>query len=687
VRPGASLLTLAEYCGIQWRFDGSDGHPQTADEELIRAVLRAWGIECADGEEAGRLLADLKLAAAQRAMEPVLVHRSGATAMQTARLPSDVSPDQVEFTLILESGDVRQLPLSSLVIGSNPDFVVNGRHFQVHQFDLERTGLDSVPIGYHHAHLDGPGIDADALVVCAPQCPRAQRGWALFMPIHALRTAEDWGIGSYSDLASLGQWAAEHGASMVGSLPLYPVLTERPIDPSPYLPASKLAYNELFIDVAHLPEVQTAPDVQTLLSSEQFRQRIEHAQAATVVPYDEVATLKHEVLKTLAKSLLANESSRRAAFNAFAEERPELVAYSQFRAGHHLGGSTKDDADAVLYGQWVAFEQLTAAERSIDLYADLPIGVHPDGFDPYHFPESFVRAAHGGAPPDLFFSGGQDWSFPPLHPERMRDDGYAYLRATLRRACRHAGALRVDHVMGIHRLYWIPEGFDASHGAYVHSRSEEVRAIISLEAYLSDTVIIGEDLGTVPPEVRKDMAEDRMFRSWVMQFESASTEPLSEPPSTSMASWGTHDLPRFLDYFDGDDIGRQVRGGWVSAREGRRQVKERRQWREAVTGALGVPADDGPAAFMGCLEWIATSNADLVLVDLEELWGERVAQNVPGTGTEQGNWSRRGALSLEEARASQDLNTRLHTIDHSRRLPTADVADGLTAGVGVEVPS
>jgi 4-alpha-glucanotransferase len=680
VRPDAPLLALAEHCGIQLRFDGSDGHAHAADEDVLLALLQAWGVECTGNEEAGRRLHDLEIEAAQRTMEPVLVHRVGRASSHAVTLPGPVTPDQVECTLTLDTGDVRRLPLSALTVGSAAGGTVGGRTYQVHRFDLERTG-PALPIGYHHAHLDGPGIDAGALVVCAPRCPTAPRNWGLFMPLHAVRSESDWGIGSYADLASLGQWAAGHGASMVGSLPLYPVLTDPPIDPSPYLPASKLAYNELFIDLTSVPELAGAPEVTALLSSDRFRQRIGQAHQATTVPYDEVAAMKHEVLRLLSTSLLAHQSTRRTAFMAFGEQHPELAAYSHFRSAHPGDGTA--DYHTFLYGQWVASEQLAAAERSIDLYADLPIGVHPDGFDPHYFPETFVTSVHGGAPPDLFFSGGQDWSFPPLHPERMRRDGYAYLRATLRRACRHADVLRIDHVMGIHRLYWIPEGFDAAHGAYVHARSDEVRAIISLEAQLSGTVIVGEDLGTVPPEVRHDMAEDHMLRSWVMQFESTPAQPLVDPPATSLASWGTHDLPRFLAYFDGDDIGRQVTEGWISAREGRRQHKERRQWRAAVTKALGVATDDGNATFTGCLEWMATSRADLVLIDLEELWGERVAHNVPGTGTERGNWSRRGALTLEELRADHELGDRLRAIDRSRRLPLHP----LIAGVGAEVPS
>jgi 4-alpha-glucanotransferase len=685
--PPSPLLALADSCGIQWHFDGNDAHTHTADEDVIRAVLRAWGVECANNEEARRLLRDRQFAAAKQTLELVLVNRIGTASTHIATLPSSVRADQLEFTLTLESGEVRRLPFSKMIVGAGPIKETDEHPFHAHQFDLDRTGVDPVPLGYHHAHLEGGGIDADALVVSAPPCPPAQRAWGLFMPLHALRSKDDWGIGSYSDLATLGHWAAEIGATMVGCLPLYPILTESPIDPSPYLPASKLAYNELFIDLSNVPEVATSPEVRSLLASDAFRRRVGRTHDAEMVSYDEVASLKHEALALLSKSLMTSQSPRRDAFLQFGQDNPEIEAYAQFQASRQHRVDQSDSFHTSLYGQWIAQEQLSAAEREIDLYADLPVGVHPDGFDPEYFAESFVTSAHGGAPPDLFFSGGQDWSFPPLHPERVRTDGYAYLRSTLRRAFRHAGALRVDHVMGIHRLYWIPEGFDAAHGAYVHSRAAEVRAIIALEAERSNTVVIGEDLGTVPQEVRVDMSQDHMLRSWVMQFESTATEPLSEPASTSLASWGTHDLPRFLSYFHGDDIDGQVSDGWMSAQEGKAQHKERQLWRDAISKTLMVPADDANATYMGCLEWMATSNADLVLIDLEELWGERVSQNLPGTGTERANWTRRGALSLEDAQANDHLVAQLQLIDNCRRLPRPRAAGPLPAGVGAEVTS
>ena len=239
-----------------------------------------------------------------------------------------------------------------------------------------------------------------------------------------------------------------------------------------------------------------------------------------------------------------------------------------------------------LYAQWVAAQQLTAAAAVVPLYADLPIGVHPDGFDPVWAPGAFAGGARGSAARPLLL-GRPGLGVPPLHPERMRDDGYRYFISVLRRAFRHAAYLRVDHIMGLQRLYWIPEGFDARHGAYVSYRAEELHAVVALEAHRAGAVVVGEDLGTVPDGVRRRMADDRMLRSWVLQFESTVADPLPPAPTGVLASWGTHDLPRFPAYFSGDDIGEQEREGRLSTTDAAAQRSGRDRWRAALSVRSG----------------------------------------------------------------------------------------------------
>jgi 4-alpha-glucanotransferase len=671
--PAHALTELAERYGVQASFVGTDGRVHRAEDAVIVAILGALGAPIASETDVTDALAAHRNAEGSNWLEPVLVHRVGRPATADVTLPALVDPRDVWCTVALEDGQERRQRLTASFIGMRAHREVGALAVNRYRFGLDEDGEAPIAPGYHRLTVEWPGGQASALLIAAPRCPPASRGWGLFLPLHALRTEEDWGVGSYADMAELGHWVGEMGASMLGALPLYPAFLDPPADPSPYLPVSRLAYNEVFVDPTVLPELAAAPEAQRLLGADAFRRQLASVHTSALVDYEAVSLLRRQVLTPMADALLAGSSARRDAFCAWVEAHPELLAYARFRAagdrlGHRPPGPAGDagpgagelDAEPTLgyhlYAQWAAAQQLSAAASAIPLYADLPIGVHPDGFDPVWAPGSFVPGAHGGAPPDLFFAGGQDWAFPPLHPERMRDDGYHYFIGVLRRAFRHAAYLRVDHIMGLQRLYWIPEGFDAQHGAYVSYPADELHAVVALEAYRAGAVVVGEDLGTVPDGVRSRMAEDRMLRSWVLEFESTAADPLPTAPSGVLASWGTHDLPRFVAHFSGDDIDEQESEGQLSTAEAAAARTGRAHWRRALLRTLGIddePDENGETAALalrGCLLHLASSDADLVLVDLEDLWGEREPQNRPGTGTGAANWRRRGMHTLSAAR-------------------------------------
>jgi 4-alpha-glucanotransferase len=315
------------------------------------------------------------------------------------------------------------------------------------------------------------------------------------------------------------------------------------------------------------------------------------------------------------------------------------------------------DEDAVRYHLYAQF----AADRQLDtlgddLYLDLPVGAHPSGFDTWWEPKSFASSVSGGAPPDDFFSAGQNWGFRPLHPENIRDEEYRYVISYLRHLMSHAQAIRIDHVMGLHRLWWVPDGMDADKGAYVRYREEELRALVVLEAYRSGTVVAGEDLGTVPPEVRAAMVDDGMLSSFVYQFDSSVEEPLPHPRRLTLASLGTHDLPTFRSYWNGWDINRASANQETTdsqKAEHSEATAGRAEWRQSVRWALGMdaPPDDETGevreALRGLLSYLAASPAALVMVDLEDLMMETARQNTPGTAISEGNFSRRAEFTLE----------------------------------------
>jgi 4-alpha-glucanotransferase len=669
-----------------------------------------------------------------RVIEPVVAHRVGGSVTAVVTLPVGVDPNAVWISLEREDGEVDRRRLATAPSGRTSGSAAStsaastsaapsaagrdgGDAVERYSFRLRRAGL--LP-GYHRLVVEGPGVEATALVISAPvRLPAARRQWGLGIPLHALRTRADWGVGSYSDLASFASWAGETGAGLVGTLPLYATYLDGPgADPSPYLPASRLAWNELYLDVESLPELDLVSDVSAELRSPELRDQLFRLRRSPLAHPSATLALKRRLLEPLAVALVATDpsrSSRRREWASWVEGHPHAVAYAFFRSGRERFGpswaswpthevsrlraeatdtGTAPDADAVwravtrdpaaayhLYVQWVADAQLSAAADGpgapAGLYLDLPVGVHPDGFDPFAEPAAFASGLTAGAPPDAFFARGQTWGLPPLHPEGDRANGYRHLRAVLRTAMGHAAAVRLDHVMGLHRIYVVPCGGDAERGVYLDYRGDELHALVVLEAHRSGTIVAGEDLGTVPTVVERAMARDRMLSSHVLRFESTVEDPLPPAPRRAVASLATHDLPTFAGYWRGLDIGDRRRRDLLSADEAVRERAERAQWRSAVLGALPdrglavLPADGAAAeerrALRGCLRHLAGGQAELVMVDLEDLWLEPEPQNRPGTGPEAANFRRRAARTLEDVVADPEVAVLLREIDARRR--------------------
>jgi 4-alpha-glucanotransferase len=698
-----ALEALCAVAGVETEFTGSDGARHHARLPTLAAILGVLGVPISRVEDAPEAWRAVTASRARRPMEPVVVQWSGERRTVRVSLPDHVAWADGWHQLDLEDGTVRRRRLSQIgatVVGRH---MVDGRVLDTYEVPLDGSPEpgdgEVLPPGYHRLTLLAPGPVATALVLVAHTCPLPARGWGAFLPLHALRTGRDRGVGSYHDLGDLARWVGDQGGALVGTLPLYPVFLDGPVDPSPYRPVTKLGLNEIHVDPTGLPELAVAPQARRLLASDAVRRQVETARAARLIDHGQVMATLRAVLVPMVAALFAGTSTRRSQLEAFAAARPELVSYARFRSACERLGSpwptwsgaeaaravegTNDDVEHYhLYVQWVADQQLATVSRGrgAGLYLDLPVGVHPSGFDPWWQPHAFATGVSGGAPPDAFFAAGQNWGFPPMHPDGLRDDGYRYLIAQLRQAFRHADAVRIDHVMGLDRLYWLPDGSGDGDGAYVRYRNEEMRAVVALEASRSGTTIVGEDLGTVPGRVRAAMAHDRMLRSWVFQFETSPSDPAPAAPERSLAAWGTHDLPRFAAYWEGTDIDERQQSGALDVATAVAERAERDANRAALEVALRLPAAGraglAPAVetidlLRACLGHMAAGKALLVLVDLEDLWLERQPQNRPGTGPEVPNWRLRSALTLEQARRDARVVGVLAQVDRARSGPAA----------------
>ena len=353
------------------------------------------------------------------------------------------------------------------------------------------------------------------------------------------------------------------------------------------------------------------------------------------------------------------------------------------RAGHD-GILTSDDYDESayhyhLYVQWQCDEQTRrlrdqTKEAGTALYLDFPLGVNRDGFDVWRERELFALSASGGAPPDGLFVKGQNWGFPPFNPEAVRRQEYRYYIDCVRHHMALASMLRIDHVMGLHRAFWVPEGFSAADGLYVHHPAEEYYAILSLESHRQCTQIVGENLGTVPFYVNEAMERHDILGMHVGIFgvNPATEIAVDKIPANTVASLNTHDTATFMGFWSGDDIQDRVALGLMSEAQGRDERQYRAAQRQALAGFLqarGLLRDDpaDPAAVLKAwLCFLAENDEEFLLINLEDLWLEPGPQNVPGTWDERPNWQRRARLSLEALRESDSVAKLLKRIGDIR---------------------
>ncbi len=554
-----ALRERASQLGVEPSYWDVSGHYHEASEATLRAIVEV-------------LEADATGPAGSDGVEPVVVGRPSHVAVGAAG----------DAELILADGT--SLPLT----------VADGR-----------VALPAdLPVGCHRITLDrrpGASVTPAVTVVVAPErMPRAPElagSAALFAPTYALWERAD-PLPSFANLAAFATIARRLGVDVVATLPLYATFLHDPLfDPSPYAPVSRLHWNEVFVDDASIsatdvPEQHTLIDWRVL--ADRRRRQLLHA-AADLDPYVQVG------------------------IDRFVARRPDVADYARFRTRSPVPADAGAPPAVVershLLAQYLADRQLAAVEGAgrARLALDLPIGSHPDGFETFAYPELFAPGMTVGAPPDEFFAGGQDWNLRPPMPAAGRRDGHSLWRRLVAHAGEHVSVLRIDHVMGVHRLWWIPEGMAATEGAYVRYPREELLAVIAAEAACTHTTIIGENLGTVPDEVSHALERWDVLGMYEEQFNLYNPYWGPPIPARSVAGIRTHDMPPFAAAVEDTDPA---------------AVEE---YRRVLAAQLGH--DVGPTAgevLDGALERLAGSDAFLVVVDVDDLIGETAPHNIPG---------------------------------------------------------
>jgi 4-alpha-glucanotransferase len=542
---------------------------------------------------------------------------------------------------------------------------------------------DDLPTGYYRLQLvDASGTEEEAPLIVAPE--RAftgdfDRGWLLAVQLYSLRSTRNWGIGDFTDLADLVALAGKFGADGVGLNPLHALFDDRPSDCSPYSPNSRLFLNPLYIDVEKIPEFPAG-----LLR--EARKTAARLREGDRVPYAEVARLKWPALRAAFDAFVARASkARRRDFDAFRTERAPLLArYACFEVLRHRfpgpwwewpqqwrqpdeaacaalrEGPDRREIEYVEFVQWIAETQLHAARArarqlgmKVGLYLDVAVGVQSDGFDAWNEQGVISRHLAVGAPPDVLNTVGQDWGLAGFNAGGLEAQSFVPFAEMLSASMRHAGAIRLDHVLGLKRLYLVPRGFKPDNGAYVQMPFEALLATVARESAAHQCIVIGEDLGTVPQGFRETMQDWGIWSYLVMMFErddSGRFRNIDHYTPNALVTLNTHDLSTYAGWRSFSDLKMKLSLG-IDPGESEQARWDALGMLDDILRHNAILAND----LYSVLHFLSRTGSRLLAVSLEDLLGVVNQPNIPGTIDEHPNWRQRLPVALEEIAATIDL--------------------------------
>ncbi|MFD5510630.1 4-alpha-glucanotransferase [Streptomyces sp. NPDC127051] len=672
------LARLAALHGVATTYQPAEDVTVRVPEATVAAVLRQLGVDCDTPEAVRRHLAEAEREAAHRLLPPVLVWWAGSEPpAELAALPpgTRIRLEGAEAEGAEVEGDEAE--------GRGPSAEPAG--------GSGREAGRVPPLGVHRLVAETPdGRTGDATLIVAPE--RAPGGGGrvhgVLVQLYSLLSERSWGMGDLGDLAALARWAGRaHGVGFVQVNPLHAAVPGKPTDPSPYRPSSRRFPDPVHLRIEDVPEYADCPDREALaeLAGRGAELRREVTEKGALIDRDAVWELKRRALELLYAAPRTPE--REAGYRRFcAEQGAALDRHAAWCADHDSAGG----ADFHRWLVWLTDTQLAAAQQAareagmpVGIVHDLAVGVHPQGSDTLG-PPLYAKGVSVGAPPDAFNARGQDWGLPPWRPDRLAATGYAPFRALLRGVFRYAGALRIDHVMGLFRLWWIPEGAPPADGTYVSYDGEAMLAILVLEAHRAGAPVIGEDLGTVEPRVREALARRRVLGTSVLWFErdwAGDGQPLSPEAwrADCLATATTHDLPPTAAKLAGGHVELRDRLGLLT-----RPVEEERaqdatdtaQWLDVLEG-LGLDTKGEEAAVRALYGFLLRTPARMVGVWLPDAVGDRRPQNLPGTWDQYPNWrlpladSAGRPLTLEALAASPRANALLSAVREGAGARTA----------------
>jgi 4-alpha-glucanotransferase len=576
--------------------------------------------------------------------------------------------------------------------------------------------------GYHQLFVQLPDAKIESLLIVAPRAcylpdsiEAGLKPWGVSLQLYSLRSRRNWGIGDFTDLQAAVEILEPLGIDSIGLNPLHALFSHLPENASPYSPSSRDFINPLYLDIEAIEEFQRSDAARQLVHNDKFQNRLQSLREPQLVDYSGVWCAKLEVLEMIysqfRQELTDNDSARAhnfrdfqacggealfrfALFEAlqvfFHDQDRRIETWRQWPEDYHdpdsvavaeWAASQQAAIEFYQYLQWQAELQLASVQQDcaqrgmqIGIYNDLAVGNERFSAQCWAEQELYALDTGIGAPPDDFSPTGQSWGLPPLIPQRLREQAYRSFIHSLRANMRHAGALRIDHVMGLMRLYWVPANHAADQGTYVTYPFDDLLGILALESQRNRCLVIGEDLGTVPDEVRHALWVNKVLSYRILMFEkdwqAGSFKPPSDYPPLALCASGSHDLPTLPGYWHEADLDlRETLELYPSAEIGQQQRHLRQRDRTEILAALArenLLEDDfeNPDKLEGNLStelliaiqrFLARSPACLMMVQLEDLLGQKQQINLPGTIDEYPNWRYKIPFDIEDWRASGDV--------------------------------
>ncbi len=733
-RRSSALRTLADAAGILPEYVDQAGAIQRTSDRARIGILAALGLPADTDARARQSLDALSRVNAAQLIAPCRVVRDGARTIPLR--PPGTGPWRWQLDVACEGTEPHRSEGTLRTGRGAPAIrlrVAPGLGY--HRVTLRLTGRDGVERTAEQTLIVVPARCA------SPADLGVTRGFGLLANLYTLRTPRNWGVGDLTDLCDLVRFAAAHGGAFVGINPLH-ALGNVGDEISPYQPISRLYRNPLYLDVTAVPELLESPDAQALLARPETRAAVARLRAGDRVDYAAVMAEKERVLRALHRAFAARHrghgTARGDAYERYRDAEGEaLVDFATFvalrarlsagdpalrdwrrwsagyrdRVSRDVEAFRAEHTEDVDYQSFLQFEldrQLAcAAERAradglaVGVYQDLALGSSPIGADPWAFPGLFLDGASVGAPPDPFAPTGQNWGLPPIAPAALARGGYAYWIRLVRGAMRHAGAIRIDHVMGLFRQFWIPTGCSGADGAYVRMPADDLLGILALESVRARALVIGEDLGTVPAGLPRELARWGVLSMRVLYFmrdARGAFLPARRYPARALVSANTHDMAPLAGWLEGRDLALRRRVGQIPtdhaladaererererrallarlAREGiRRSKTDRAGGRRSSAAAPATPPD---AELRGAVhEFLARTPAVMVGVALDDLAGEHDPVNLPGVPLEAyPSWTRKMRPALDDLMADPDVERALDVVPRLRgRAPRATAA-------------